>query len=143
GGLNSYQYAGSDPINWIDPLGLVKVENSGFEGVTGKKATTSESIPNIKGTQVGLRDPASVDRLKNDMLSGNFNFEADFGRIGGYIDNKGNYYVGAGHHRMVAAMEIYKETGDASYIRKLIKNGRWTPIDKPPVDMRPLPKRKN
>ncbi|OCG38894.1 hypothetical protein A9G29_10125 [Gilliamella sp. Fer2-1] len=147
GGLNSYQYAGSDPINWIDPLGLIKVENNGFEGIAGKKATNtatiSESIPNIKGTQVGLRDPASVDRLKNDMLSGNFNFEADFGRIGGYIDNKGNYYVGAGHHRMVAAMEIYKATGDASYIRKLIKNGRWTPIDKPPVDMRPLPKRKN
>jgi RHS repeat-associated protein len=147
GGLNSYQYVNGDPINWIDPLGLIKIENNGLEAVTGKKATNtaviSESIPNIKGTQVGLRDPASVDRLKNDMLSGNFNFEADFGRIGGYIDNKGNYYVGAGHHRMVAAMEIYKATGDASYIRKLIKNGRWTPIDKPPVDMRPLPKRKN
>ncbi|OCG69098.1 hypothetical protein A9G41_07090 [Gilliamella sp. Nev5-1] len=37
GGLNSYQYAGSDPINWIDPLGLIKVENSGFEGVAGKE----------------------------------------------------------------------------------------------------------
>ncbi|OCG45186.1 hypothetical protein A9G35_06815 [Gilliamella sp. Choc5-1] len=35
GGLNSYQYAGSDPINWIDPLGLIKVENNGFEGVAG------------------------------------------------------------------------------------------------------------
>ncbi|SCC35263.1 RHS repeat-associated core domain-containing protein, partial [Gilliamella intestini] len=37
GGLNSYQYAGSDPINWVDPLGLIKVENSGFEGVAGKE----------------------------------------------------------------------------------------------------------
>ncbi|OCG40634.1 hypothetical protein A9G29_08180 [Gilliamella sp. Fer2-1] len=32
GGLNSYQYVNGDPINWIDPLGLIKVENNGFEG---------------------------------------------------------------------------------------------------------------
>jgi RHS repeat-associated protein len=36
GGLNSYQYVNGDPINWIDPLGLIKVENNGFEGVVGK-----------------------------------------------------------------------------------------------------------
>ena len=39
-------------------------------------------------------------------------------------------------------MEIYKATGDASYIKKLINNGRWTPIDELPADMRPLPKGK-
>jgi RHS repeat-associated protein len=37
GGLNSYQYTGSDPINWVDPLGLIKIENSGFEGIAGKE----------------------------------------------------------------------------------------------------------
>ncbi|SCC34920.1 RHS repeat-associated core domain-containing protein, partial [Gilliamella intestini] len=38
GGLNSYQYAGSDPINWIDPLGLIKVADKGVEGIVGKEA---------------------------------------------------------------------------------------------------------
>jgi RHS repeat-associated protein len=38
GGLNSYQYVNGDPINWIDPLGLIKVENNGFEGIAGKES---------------------------------------------------------------------------------------------------------
>ncbi|OCG76693.1 hypothetical protein A9G42_07435 [Gilliamella sp. Nev6-6] len=39
GGLNSYQYVNGDPINWIDPLGLIKVENNGFEGIAEKEVT--------------------------------------------------------------------------------------------------------
>jgi RHS repeat-associated protein len=47
GGLNSYQYAGSDPINWIDPLGLIKVENNGFEGINGEGTIpTKGNTPN-------------------------------------------------------------------------------------------------
>ncbi|WP_179854676.1 RHS repeat-associated core domain-containing protein, partial [Gilliamella sp. Nev5-1] len=44
GGLNSYQYAGSDPINWIDPLGLIKVENNGFEEVAGEGAKSLQQL---------------------------------------------------------------------------------------------------
>ncbi|OCG46643.1 hypothetical protein A9G35_04690 [Gilliamella sp. Choc5-1] len=55
GGLNSYQYAGSDPINWIDPLGLIKVENSGFEGVARKEA-------NSNAAQSGLDKSADFSR---------------------------------------------------------------------------------
>jgi len=29
-------------------------------------------IPRIRATQVGLRDPAAVDRIKADMLGGRF-----------------------------------------------------------------------
>ncbi|SCC34099.1 RHS repeat-associated core domain-containing protein, partial [Gilliamella intestini] len=47
GGLNSYQYAGSDPINWVDPLGLIKVENNGFEGIAGEEIDSTLSIPTI------------------------------------------------------------------------------------------------
>ncbi|WP_237397771.1 toxin glutamine deamidase domain-containing protein, partial [Gilliamella sp. Pas-s25] len=52
GGLNSYQYAGSDPINWVDPLGLIKVENNGFEGVAGKEKTNTT----INDTAGSIRD---------------------------------------------------------------------------------------
>ncbi|MWP63252.1 RHS repeat-associated core domain-containing protein, partial [Gilliamella sp. Pas-s25] len=55
GGLNSYQYAGSDPINWVDPLGLVKVGNSGFEGVARKEA-------NSNAAQSGLDKSADFSR---------------------------------------------------------------------------------
>ncbi|MCO6540661.1 MAG: RHS repeat-associated core domain-containing protein, partial [Gilliamella sp.] len=50
GGLNSYQYAGSDPINWVDPLGLIKVENSGFEGIAGKETGGYLNQPEQGGT---------------------------------------------------------------------------------------------
>ena len=61
------------------------------------------SIPEIKGTQVGLRDPAQIDLMKSDMLNGSFEFTATRGKIAGYIDSKGNYYITEGHHRMAAA----------------------------------------
>jgi DNA-directed RNA polymerase beta' subunit len=124
---------------------LIKVENNGLEGVTGKKATNtaviSESIPNIKGTQVGLRNPTQIDSIKHDMINEIYDFKKIDNIIAGYVDSKGNYYVTEGHHRMVAAMEIYKETGNASYVKKLLSNGKWTEIKKPPIDARPLPKR--
>ncbi|OCF97744.1 VENN motif pre-toxin domain-containing protein [Gilliamella apicola] len=65
------------------------------------------SIPEIKGTQVGLRDPAQIDLMKSDMLNGSFEFTATRGKIAGYIDSKGNYYITEGHHRMATAQEIY------------------------------------
>ena len=101
------------------------------------------SIPEIKGTQVGLRDPAQIDLMKSDMLNGSFEFTATRGKIAGYIDSKGNYYITEGHHRMAAAQEIYKTTGDATYIHKLLENGKWDKTNKVPVDALPLPTRKS
>ncbi|MWP62379.1 RHS repeat-associated core domain-containing protein [Gilliamella sp. Pas-s25] len=60
GGLNSYQYAGSDPINWVDPLGLLKIENSGFEGVFDNR------------TELEI-DPKKFDYLYGKVTSGTHN----------------------------------------------------------------------
>ncbi len=96
----------------------------------------------IKSMQVGLRNPQQVDQLKNDMVSGNYKFTAPEGRIAGYVDSKGNYYISEGNHRMVAAQEIYKKTGDASYIEKLIQNGSWTQTKNAPAGTSSMPTRK-
>nr|WP_249411985.1 VENN motif pre-toxin domain-containing protein [Erwinia rhapontici] len=96
----------------------------------------------IKSMQVGLRNPQQVDQLKNDMMSGNYKFTAPQGRIAGYVDSKGNYYISEGNHRMVAAQEIYKNTGDASYIEKLIQNGSWTQTKNAPAGASSMPTRK-
>lgn len=80
-----------------------------------------ESIPNIKGTQVGLRNPAQIDSMKDDMINKVYDFTLPQNRIAGYVDSKGAFYVTEGHHRMAAAQELYKNTGDASYINNLIK----------------------
>ncbi|XUV83757.1 hemagglutinin repeat-containing protein [Enterobacter sp. TMH.L2] len=96
----------------------------------------------IKSMQVGLRNPQYVDELKKDMTSGNYRFTAPEGRIAGYVDSKGNYYISEGNHRMVAAQEIYKKTGDASYIEKLIQNGSWTQTKNAPAGASSMPTRK-
>ncbi|WP_235334742.1 VENN motif pre-toxin domain-containing protein [Pantoea anthophila] len=96
----------------------------------------------IKSMQTGLRNPQQVDQIKNDMTSGNYRFNAPEGRIAGYIDSKGNYYISEGNHRMVAAQEIYKKTGDKSYIDKLLQNGSWTQTKNAPVGAKPMPTRK-
>jgi hypothetical protein len=63
--------------------------------------------------QKALRDPKVMQKIKDDMLSGNEKFLENSGRIGGFKDDAGNYYIGEGHHRINAAMKIFEETGDA------------------------------
>lgn len=75
------------------------------------------------------------------MIEGNYRYAANEGRIGGFVDDAGTYYVGEGHHRMTAAQEIFKDTGNPSYINKLIKHGSWTKTAKPPVGSNSLPTR--
>ncbi len=75
------------------------------------------------------------------MLNGSFDFQHIEKRIGGYLDSKGTYHVTEGHHRMAAAQEIYKETGDSKYIKQLLNEGRWTKQDLPPIESRPMPSR--
>ncbi|MCO6540640.1 MAG: RHS domain-containing protein, partial [Gilliamella sp.] len=81
GGLNSYQYAGSDPINWVDPLGLVKVENSGFEGIAG-----NVEIPN--GISFSIEQPkhlANVDGFSQKYgISGGHNADAFYSAAKNY-----------------------------------------------------------
>lgn len=92
--------------------------------------------------QVGLKNPQQVDQIKNDMLNGSYRFTAPEGRIAGWIDSKGNYYISEGNHRMVAAQEIYKKTGDTSYIEQLLQNGSWTQSKNAPAGAKPMQSRK-
>lgn len=43
---------------------------------------------------------------------------------------------------MVAAQEIFKKTGDASFIDKLLKNGSWTQTRNAPTGAQSMPMRK-
>src|ERR1051326_4611347 len=96
-------------------------------------------IPKIRGTQIGLRDPDVVGRLKQDMSAGRYFFSEARGQIGGLIDSRGHYHVIDGHHRMAAALEIFRETGDDNAVRMLVTWGLWTAVDKAPGDSRPFP----
>jgi hypothetical protein len=109
--------------------------------MAGESPSTRKPIPRIRGTQIGLRDPDSVDNIKADMLAGRYAYQEPRGRIGGFRDRKGTYHVGAGHHRMAAAMEIYRETGDLGAVQQLLRWGRWDEVESAPVDSRPLPAR--
>lgn len=86
-----------------------------------------ERLPRIRCGigQTELSKPKLVDQLKEDMLSGNFRFESDEGRISGWNDERGTYYICEGHHRVIAALEIYKETGNRTYIDRLLECGLW------------------
>jgi hypothetical protein len=101
----------------------------------------SEPLPRIRGTQVGLRDPALVDVLKADMIEGRYTFDEPRGRVGGYRDNTGTLHIAEGHHRMVAALEILRETSDDTFVRLLIQHGLWDKVDRPPSKSRPMPSR--
>jgi hypothetical protein len=99
------------------------------------------ALPKIRGTQIGLRDPTLVDRLKAEMAAGRYAFQEPRGQIGGVIDRRGTYHVVEGHHRMVAALELFRETGDDNAVQALIAWGRWSFVDNPPIDSRPFPSR--
>lgn len=98
-------------------------------------------LPKIRGTQIGLRDPALVDRLKADMREGRFAYQEPRGRITGVRDVRGVYYVKEGHHRMAAAVEIYQETGDATVVQELLRCGEFPEVNYCPKDGCPLPAR--
>jgi RHS repeat-associated protein len=117
GGLNSYQYAGSDPINWIDLLGLIKVENNGFEAIAEKEAAGTAQAGNKVLNYVdepsfnpagigGAAQPWSIKgRLKHVQLptEGKIRFipaetysptnPLPRGPNNGYIDKFGNEWV--------------------------------------------------
>ena len=98
-------------------------------------------LPRIRGTQIGLHSPGQIDQIKDDMLAGRFAFEEQRAQVAGVRDRNRTYYVKVGHHRVVAAMEIYRQKRDASFILELIRLGKWDNVDHPPNDSRPLPAR--
>jgi hypothetical protein len=98
-------------------------------------------IPRIRGTQIGLRDPGLVDRLKVEMIAGRYGFQEPRGQIGGVMDSRGVYHVIDGHHRMAAALEVFRETGDDNPVVMLVKWGWWTVLEKAPRASRPFPHR--
>lgn len=62
-------------------------------------------------------------------------------RSRGFAAKNGFYHKGEGHHRMAAALEIYKKTGDSNFVNKLIENGRWDPINTAPSNSVPMSSR--
>jgi hypothetical protein len=42
---------------------------------------------------------------------------------------------------MVAALELFQETGDPAAVLELIHWGRWAEWERPPNDARPMPSR--
>ncbi len=88
------------------------------------KIIGGNGLPSLRSMQTGLRNPASIDALKKSMLDETFEYTQIRGQIAGYYD-KGIYIIGDGNHRMVAALELFKETGNSKYVMELLKNGKW------------------
>ena len=59
------------------------------------------------------------------MVAGRFRFADPDCPIGGVLDPRGTYHVEDGHHRMVAALELWHVTGEDRYVRELLARGRW------------------
>lgn len=93
----------------------------------------------IKGLQIGLRNPQLVKALIEAMKNGTYEYTAARGIISGFVDAKGVYYISEGHHRVAAAMEILKTTGDSGPLVQLMNNGVWRSVTTTPAAARPLP----
>ncbi len=106
-----------------------------------------ESIerPDIKvlsSTQSYVEDWVKVAALKKAMLNGSFAFSSLEGRIGGeYHEPRKIFFVGEGHHRLAAALEIAFESGNWSCFNKLIRYGDWEKTSRNPRDAYRLPVR--
>jgi filamentous hemagglutinin len=73
--------------------------------------------------QFDLPRADTIDGLKLDMVEGRFRF-AD-SKISGWRDGAYDFYIGEGHHRINAALEIYWETREDRFITLLLEHGKW------------------
>jgi filamentous hemagglutinin len=96
----------------------------------------------LRSYQTGLRNPAAVDMIKAAMQEGWFDFTEELARLDGWRDARGWYYISDGSHRMVAALDIERETGDPWAVHALLQYGRWIDCDVPPRGHRPMPSRR-
>jgi filamentous hemagglutinin len=69
--------------------------------------------------------PKDIEGIKVDMLAGLFHYERADARLRGWLSDKGAYYIGEGHHRVNAALEIFWETGDRTCLERLLEHGHW------------------
>src|SRR5207244_2840119 len=99
-------------------------------------------LPRIRGTQKGLKDPLMVDRLKAEMLAGRFDYLAVNARVSGIRDERLVFHVVEGHHRIVAALEIFEESGDMIPLMSLLAWGKWDVKPHAHPDSRPMPSRR-
>ncbi|RDH42199.1 hypothetical protein [Zooshikella ganghwensis] len=83
------------------------------------------------------------------MLNGDYQYHEPRGIITGSIDSKGVVHISEGQHRVNAALEILEETGDATYLNKLISHSQkgidgrtYMSNGEPNWDVRKLPRRK-
>jgi hypothetical protein len=65
---------------------------------------------------------SNIPGLMQSMLNGE-----QIPPIGGFRDGS-RYIILEGNHRMAAALELYKQTGDLQYVQRLLDQGRWTPF---------------
>jgi hypothetical protein len=85
-------------------------------------------IPRIRSAeeQPDLPKWETIDQIKADMAAERFEYARPDARISGYFDEE-TYFVSEGHHRVNAALELYWETRNSSYLNRLLEHGRWTP----------------
>jgi hypothetical protein len=98
-------------------------------------------LPRLRGTQKGLKDPSQVDKIKADMRAGRFDFLAQRARISGIRDKRLVFHVVEGHHRVVAALEIFEEFGDMTPLLQLLAWRKWDDQPSGPWESRPMPSR--
>lgn len=143
----------NDPTYGGDPAGLKTIMACG--GGTGARAARAAiphlapgrsgevggkpAFPRIRGSRGGTTDKNKVRQIADDMKAGRYMFKEPRGQIGGYKNCRGEYQITEGHHRMQGAMTAAKETGDKSFIHKLLENGRWDQVKEFPNPPTPLP----
>lgn len=90
--------------------------------------------------QSGLKNPDLVDDFKAQMLAGDWDY-ASRGWTFVYWRQGQTVWIGEGHHRANAALEIGRETDDWSYLHRLLDYGTYAPGMPPASDRRPFPAR--
>jgi filamentous hemagglutinin len=90
--------------------------------------------------QTGLTNPDQVDFFKQEMLEGRWAFQGQ-GETLVYWREGNTIYVAEGYHRINAALEIGKQSGDWSYLEKLLQYGRQEPGSPPKSDIGRFPTR--
>jgi hypothetical protein len=91
-------------------------------------------LPQIRGTQPVLLKPQTYHEVREKMLNNDYDYTQPENKIGGYqLADRNIFYVGDGHHRMAAAMDLYWKTGNAEPAQKLISQGIWSLTTRPPV----------
>ena len=79
--------------------------------------------------------------MLQNYWNGLYLYHMVLGMVFGKVDSGGVYHVLVGHHRMAAALEIHRETGNDVYLRMLLSNGGWENVVDPPIGSCPMPAR--